>query len=419
VIRFLGIVFGAVCIGVLCAGLGLAGAVYGWWRTPLAPAGDTVAFVSAATQKLAADSKGNYAYLQLDGWQVAGERYGSKGRPVDRDTQFQVASLSKFVTAIGVMALVEQGKIDLDAPVSRYLKRWSLPASSFDNDGVTVRRLLSHTAGLTDGLGYGGFKPGEAVQPLPESLTKASDASPGRDGMTRVGQKPGESWVYSGGGYTLLQLMIEDVTGQSFEEFMQTAVFQPLGMTRSTYVVADDAPNLAEFFDENGGQAIHYRFSALAAASLYTSVGDLATLVQAHQGQRPGFLSQDTLKQMRRPEANQFGFAIWGLGTVLYAPTKTGSFIIGHDGSNAPAINTTLRFDPDSGDGIIVLATGNLRLASQIGGEWAFWQAGELDIITVMLELRTIATQAAIAGGAGFVLALILGFWLWRPRRRT
>lgn len=416
-IRVLGVLAGAVVAGLVCAGLALAGALEGWWRTPLAAPGDNPGFLKAAAQRLSAESKGNYAYLQLDGWRIAGERYGSMGRAVDRDTQFQVASLSKFVTAIGVMTLAERGVVDLDAPVSRYLKRWSLPPSRFDNNAVTVRRLLSHTAGLTDGLGYGGFKPGEAVQSLPESLTRASDASPGHDGMTRVGQAPGESWTYSGGGYTLLQLMIEDVTGQAFEDFMQAAVFRPLQMTRSSFVVADDAPTLAEFFDEKGGKAIHYRFSALAAASLYTSVGDLAKLIQAHHATPSGFLSQATLKQMRQPAARQFGFEIWGLGAVLYAPTKTGGFIIGHDGSNAPAINTTLRFDPDSGDGVIILATGNVRLASQIGGEWAFWQAQTLDLITVMLELRTIATQTAIAGAAGFVLALILGFWVWRSRR--
>lgn len=416
VIRVLGIIAGAVCVGLLCAGLALAGALEGWWRTPVSRPGDADGFLKFASARLAAESRGNYAYLQLTGWRASGERFGSKGRAVDRDTQFQVASLSKFVTAIGVMTLVEQGKIDLDAPVSRYLKRWSLPPSEFDLDGVTVRRLLSHTAGLTDGLGYGGFKPGETVQSLAESLTKASDASPGRDGMTRVGQAPGAGWVYSGGGYTLLQLLIEDVTGQSFEDFMQGAVFKPLGMNRSSFVTADDAPNLAEFFDETGGQAIHYRFSALAAASLYTSVGDLAKLIQAHRASPPGFLSQATLRQMRRAEASQFGVDIWGLGTVLYAPTASGGWIIGHDGSNAPAINTAMRFDPESGDGVIILATGNVRLATQAGGDWVFWRTGKPDLLTVMMEARDTAILAATAGGMGFVLALALGFWIWRRR---
>lgn len=414
--RILGIVTAALIAGAMCAALTAVGFLEGWWRAPVAKPGDIRGFLEAIAKKTAAESKGNYAYLQLERWRIAGEGYWSKGRAVDRDTQFQVASLSKFVTAIGVMTLVERGAVDLDAPVSQYLKRWSLPPSKFDVNGVTIRRLLSHTAGLTDGLGYGGFKPGEAVQSLPESLTRASDASPGADGRTRVGQAPGSGWAYSGGGYTLLQLMIEDVTGTPFETFMQEAVFQPLGMTRSSFVVADDAPNLVEFFDEKGGPAIHYRFSALAAASLYTSVGDLAKLIQAHRAPPPGSLSEVSLAEMRKAQARQFGFEVWGLGTVLYAPTRAGGFVIGHDGSNAPAINTTLRFDPETGDGVIVLATGNVRMASEIGGVWTFWHTGKLDLISSAMEGRTIATMVAVAGGAGFVLTLIFGFWFWRRR---
>jgi CubicO group peptidase (beta-lactamase class C family) len=413
-LRVLGIVTAAAAVGIVSAALALFGGLEGWGRAPLAPRNDIAGFVRAANAKLAAQSRGNYAYLQLADGQVAGEGNGSKGRPVDRDTQFQVASLSKFVTALGVMRLVEQGKVDLDAPVSRYLKRWSLPPSSFDNDKVTVRRVLSHTAGLTDGLGYGGFKPGEAVQSLPDSLTRASDASPGADSRTRVGQAPGAAWAYSGGGYTLLQLLIEDVTGETFEAFMQSAVFQPLGMTRSSFVVEEDAPNLAEFFDANGGRAIHYRFTALAAASLYTSVGDLAKLVQAHREPPSGFLSAASLQRMRQPEAFQFGVPIWGLGAILYAPTAKGGYVIGHDGSNAPAINTALRFDPESGDGIVVLATGNAALATELGGEWVFWRTGKVDLLDVLRGIRGTFTTMMVVGGAGFLIALALGFALWR-----
>jgi CubicO group peptidase (beta-lactamase class C family) len=415
--RILGILFAAILAGGVCAGLVVLGTLEGWWRQPIAKGGDTAAFVQAAGQKLEAESRGNYAFLQLERWQVVGEHYGSKGRPVDRDTQFQVASLSKWVTALGVMRLVEDGKVDLDAPVSRYLNRWALPPSKFNHDGVTVRRVLSHMAGLTDGLGYGGFKPGASVQTLPQSLTRASDASPGRDGITRVGQAPGEGWVYSGGGYTLLQLMIEDVTGQSFEDFMQAAVFRPLNMTRSSFLAAEDAPNLAEFFDQRGGRAIHYKFTALAAASLYTSVGDLAKLMQAHRGSTQGFLSERSLRRMRQPEASQFGAEIWGLGTILYAPTAAGGYVIGHDGSNAPAINTTARLDPESGDGVIVLVTGHGRLATVTGGEWVFWRTGKVDFLAFLMGARETLVQMAVVGGAGFLITLVTGFVLWRPRR--
>jgi CubicO group peptidase (beta-lactamase class C family) len=148
---------------------------------------------------------------------------------------FQMASVSKWVTSWGVLALVQQGRLELDAPVSRYLTRWRLPPSEFDNDGVTVRRLLSHTAGLTDRLGYFGFPPGTPAQSLEDSLTYATDHTPIADGHARVGYAPGSRWLYSGGGFTLLQLLIEEVTHDRFAHFMQQTVLDPLGMTRSTF----------------------------------------------------------------------------------------------------------------------------------------------------------------------------------------
>ena len=149
--------------------------------------------------------RGNVAFVLIESGKVFDEHFTSVGQPVDRDTLFQVASMSKWITAWGVMTLVEAGKLDLDAPVSTYLTRWSLPKSEFDNSGVTVRRLLSHTAGLTDGLGYGGFAPGQPKSGRIEAiLTRAADASPGAVGAVRVGIEPGSAFEYSGGGYTLL-----------------------------------------------------------------------------------------------------------------------------------------------------------------------------------------------------------------------
>jgi CubicO group peptidase (beta-lactamase class C family) len=159
----------------------------------------------------------------------------SIGQPVNASPVFQIASVSKWVTAIGVMALAEDGSIDLDATVARYLKRWSLPPGRYDERDVTIRRLPGHTAGLTDGLGYMGFSTDEARQSLPESLTRATDAMPGAPGRVEVGKRPGGQFLYSGGGYTLLQLIMEDVTGRQFDQYMRERVFVPLGMTDSAY----------------------------------------------------------------------------------------------------------------------------------------------------------------------------------------
>src|SRR5262249_13821726 len=161
------------------------------------------------------------------------------------------------------------------------LTRWTLPQSAFDNDGVTVRRLLSHTAGLTDGLGYAGFEPGSPVQPLTESLTHAEDADPGKDGRVHVGLQPGSEWRYSGGGYTLLQLLVEELTGESFAAYMRRAVLDPLGMTRSTFVVDPVTPNVAIVYDTNGQPMAPLRFASLAASSLYTTAADMTRFIDA------------------------------------------------------------------------------------------------------------------------------------------
>ena len=415
-------VFGAALVAVVVWMVLVAmGSREGWWRPLPAPRGDAKAFLDAAGMKIGRESKGNAALVLLEHGRAAGEYFASRGKPVDGDTLFQVASMSKWLTAWGVMTLVEKRKIDLDAPVSRYVKRWKLPPSEYKNDDVTIRRLLSHTAGFTDGLGYRGFAPGEKPQTLEASLTHAADAMPGRPGAVRVGVRPGSEFRYSGGGFTLLQLLIEEVSGQSFNDFMRKSVLLPLGMTESTYVDPDPA-HLAPFFDEKGKRAIHYRFTSLAAASLYTSTNDmtrfLAAQLRGPHGEPVGrgVLRPATIELMRHPQASIFGLPIWGLGTILYAPNNAGGFVVGHDGNNFPAINTTARLDPATGDGIIMLETGNGTVASEIGGDWTYWHTGTVDIGVLVFEARN---ELIILAAGILVIIAIAGAIFWRGRARA
>ncbi|OYX56922.1 MAG: serine hydrolase [Brevundimonas subvibrioides] len=419
--RFIKALLAAVIAAALTGAIILFGATEGWGRKRIAPPGDAARFATAVAARLDRDAVGNAAFILVEHGKPVSEHFVSKGAPVDRDTQFQVASLSKWATAWGVMALVDEGKLDLDAPVSRYLTRWRLPAGQFDNDKVTVRRLLSHTAGLTDGLGYAGFTPGTPVQSLEASLTHAADASPGADGSVHVGIEPGSAWEYSGGGYTLLQLVIEEVSGQTFNEFMTRSVFVPLGMTRSTYVLEAPETNVAEIYDTDGSRGTRFNFTSLAATSLYTSAADMAGFIAAHSpgpNGEPvgrGVLKPETVRAMRRPEASKLGVDIWGLGVMLYAPNPSGDFVIGHDGDNEPAINTSVRLDPSTGDGIVLLETGNKLLATKLAGEWVLWDAGRLDFLIVTMELKHMLKWAAIGAGVAFLLVFAL---VWRLARR-
>ena len=410
----------AIVAMVLWAGLVVIGTLNGWGRKPLAPAGNANAFMESARKKIGAKHRGNAAFRLIENGKLHDEYF--VGDSVDSETLFQVASLSKWISAWGVMTLVEAGKLDLDAPVATYLTRWTLPESEFDNSKVTVRRLLSHMAGLTDGLGYAGFAPGAEVQSLEESLTRAADASPEADGRVRVGFAPGTKWRYSGGGYTLLQLVIEETSGEAFESYMQRAVFQPLGMNRSTFALDPDKwPNVAPLFDADGKEATHHRFTALAAACLYTTASDMTRFIQAHltgssgEPAGRGVLKPDTLKLMRQPHASQMGADIWGLGTMLYVPNGAGDFIIGHDGKRQPAINTTVRLNPSTGDGIVVLESGNQLLATTVAGEWVFWQTGTIDFLMFTLVAKKMITIILIGWGAIILTALFIG---WRRSRR-
>ncbi|MBL4620112.1 MAG: beta-lactamase family protein [Marinicaulis sp.] len=410
----------------LWAVLVFIGTTNGWTRKPLAPQGDAPAFAAAAAKAIDTSYNGNAAFALLVDGAVISEHFVSIGEPVDRDTLFQVGSLSKWIAAWGVMTLVDAGKLDLDEPVSSYLTRWQLPDSEFDNDDVTVRRLLSHTAGLTDGLGYAGFAPDGEIQSLEQSLTSAADASPGVDGRVQVGIEPGTVFQYSGGGYTLLQLLIEEVTGETFAAYMDHAVFQPLNMQRSTYVyVENDVSNVAKSYDVDGTQATRFRFTGLAPTALYTTVADMTIFIQAHLKNQSGapsgrdVLTPNTIKLMQKPHASQMGLDIWGLGTILYAPNKDGGFVVGHDGNDEPAINSAVRFNPATGNGIIILETGNELMATKIAGDWVFWEVETIDLFTFGMIAGDMIKVILIGAAVIILFALILGWRMIRRRRRA
>lgn len=263
---------------------------------------------------------------------------------VQTDSVFQVGSISKPVAAWAAMTLVRDGKLNLDEPVFKYLNRWAIPNSNFEPSKVTLRRILSHTAGLTL-HGYPGFAESEALPTIEQSLSGDTNGS----GSVTLFQAPGEGFSYSGGGYTLLQLLIEEVSGMSFAQYVQEAVFAPLGMTSSSY--QPDAQLLARRVvphSPNLEVMPQYHFRAQAAAALHTTAADMARFIQANVASNP--VLSDEMRALMQTEVVDAGFAKVGLGFFLFGDGQ----LVGHSGANQ-GWRADMVFNPVSGAGVIMM----------------------------------------------------------------
>ncbi len=385
-----------VLVWVVTAGLlGLSG----WWLAPIVEEDDVASFAEWAEQRIEQDIPGSAALALIESGEVVFE-YASPN--VDKDSLFPAASMSKFLAGIAVMQLVQEGRLELDVPVGTYLTRWQLPPTAFSNEQVTIRSLLSHTSGLTDQLGFGDYLAEEPLPTLEGSLLNPR-ASANREVEIKVGQEAG-AFNYSGGGYLILELVVEEVTGKRFDTYLKEHVFEPMDMQRSTYEYLGTQLNRAESYFPDGTLAPTYQYASKAATGLSTSLQDLVCLVQ--------HLDQNLARDVRVPHAYVFGLPIYGLGAFLYAPTQSGDSVFGHDGGNEPAINTALRINPDNGDAFIMLETGHASLASDIGAEWVLWQTGYPDFRSTERALRSSMLPMMI----GAVFVVLIGFLIYRRK---
>jgi CubicO group peptidase (beta-lactamase class C family) len=263
---------------------------------------------------------------------VAAYAYGiAQGqRAVDQQTRFQVASISKFVNALGVLKLVQADRVGLDDPVNRHLKSWHLPDNELTaKTVVTVRMLLNHTGG-TNVHGFPGYVRTELA---PSVLQILDGLAPANTPAIRVVKPPGEAYIYSGGGTTVLQQLVMDVSGQTYEGALQRLVLKPLGMNESSF----EQPPVPELIEQSafghapdgsqipGGFRIH---PEQAAAGLWTTPRDLCkallAVMRSHTGEAGSFLSQALAQAMLTGGSGQAG-----LGTYISGP---GGFY--HGGSN-------------------------------------------------------------------------------------
>jgi CubicO group peptidase (beta-lactamase class C family) len=288
------------------------------------------------------------------------------GEPVTSETLFQAASISKPVAAMAALRLVEDGVLDLNTPVNTYLKSWKLPENKHTQENpVTLRHLLTHTGGLTV-HGFPGYSPDG---PVASTIEVLDGSGPANTDPIRVNRLPGSEWRYSGGGYTVMQQLLEDVTGVAFPDLMRRLVLDPAGMVSSSYeqpLPPERAALAARAHDDEGRpfRDVWHIYPEMAAAGLWTTPTDLARLAlavqAAYRGDEGGVLSQGmTVAQLTPTVEDQgLGFGVGGTGSEAR---------FSHGGSNFGFKAHFLAF-VEGGRGVMVMTNGDRggRLADEV-----------------------------------------------------
>ncbi|MFY0603122.1 MAG: beta-lactamase family protein [Flavobacteriaceae bacterium] len=238
----------------------------------------------------------------------------TENRKVTTETMFQAGSISKPVAATKALQLYENGALDLDANINDYLVNWKLPDNKFTTEEkVTTRRILDHSSGLTV-WGFPGYERGKNIPTTAEILD-----GKGNTDSVRVYKKPGESWRYSGGGYTIMQQMISDIEQKQFSDIMQEDILNPLGMTKSTYEnpLPEKYHNIAATGHYSDGSEVKGKwhvYPEMAAAGLWTTPSQLVMwakeVMQVYQSQQDGLLKANTINEMLTVSTDSYGLGI-------------------------------------------------------------------------------------------------------------
>lgn len=275
------------------------------------------------------------------------------GEPVTSETLFQASSISMPVTALAVLRLVEQGKLNLDADVSQYLSSWKLPTNKFTKQKkVTLRELLSHTAGATV-HGFGGYATGKQVPTLVQVL---NGEGPANSAPVTIDFVPGTKFRYGGGNYVIIQQILVDVTGEPFPDLMQELVLRPLHMVHSTFqqpVPEKIQPLVATPYNQDGNaiEGGPHTYPEMAVAGLWSTPSDLALFALAIQdalaGKPGAILSPLIAREMLQPVLAFYalGFAIAGNGPNRY---------FSHPGANLGYVSFFFAYE--KGDGVVLMS---------------------------------------------------------------
>lgn len=324
---------------------------------------------------------------------------------VGDDTLFQACSISKPVAALAALRLVQAGRLDLDEDVNAYLTSWRVPANGTWQPRVTLRHLLSHTAGLTT-CWYPGYRRGAA---LPTILQTLRGEAPANTPPVRVTALPGTQFRYSGSHFSVLQRLLVDVEGQPFDALLRESVFAPLGMDSSGYEVdfPERHPGATASGHDAGGEPIAGGWRAMpesAGAGLWTTPADLCRLacdvMAAWSGRPAQLLDRETARQMLTAQVGG-----WGLGWTV--EQIGGALRCGHGGSNI-GYKCRLVFWPERGVGAAVMTNADDgsalvgEILDAIGREYGWPDAtGTTDQAGVTIALASLAGFAGEWTGEG------------------
>ena len=260
---------------------------------------------------------------------------------------------------MAAMRLAQDGRFAIDDDVNRHLKSWKVPDSDVTKtQKVTPRSLMSHTSGADDGFGFPGYEPSAA---RPSVVQILEGQAPSNVGRVTFARPPYAAYKYSGGGVTLMQLLLTDLTGEPFAAMMRARVLDPLGMTSSTFEQPPPDVLTARLAHAHNGQGAHgsvawHVYPEQAAAGLWTTPSDLARFAievqQAVRGPMGKVLSQASAREMTSP----VGAGPFAVG--LTVEQRGEGWYFSHGGSNW-GFRCSLVAHVRKGYGVVVMTNGD------------------------------------------------------------
>ena len=309
------------------------------------------------------------------------------GTKVDENTLFQAGSISKPIAALAALKLFENDSLELNKDVNYYLKDWQIPENRFtETKKVTLEKLLTHTAGMTV-HGFPGYKQTDKFPDIIDVLN-----GKGNTAKIIVDTLPGSIWRYSGGGYTVMEKIVEDVSGTSLDNYMFKNILLPIGMKNSTFqqpIAKEFQNNISGAYNRNGEliKGLWHNYPEQAAAGLWTTPSDLAMycieLQDILQGEKDGILTKETVELMLTKHKND-----WGLGLSL--KNEKDSLIFQHGGKNEGFTNDMIAF-AYQGNAVIIMtnADNGGTLISEIRNaisnyyNWQISQPRTIEVINI------------------------------------